>query len=411
MKKLLLFFIILLLAVGLGLLIHNHPAYLYISIGHTHVQTSLWLATAALIITIFLVLQFIHLLRGIYHIPGKIQRLNEQRREKKSSTLTHKGLCALLEERWDDCEAYFCKSVKKQDNPLFYYLGAAYAAFAQNKQEQAEKYLNKAQEFAGSSEIIVIEVMRARWQLLEKDYQQALDRLTLLQKISPNHPFVLNGLKEVYVASQNWQGLYALLPKLRHHTTIDVKALDTLEQQVLTVLLNQAGQSKSFSSSLEGFWKATPKKWREEPAILAIYIKYLIEQNQHEKAEKILKGVLKKRREAVLLEEYTRINSADSIKQLARAELWLKEDQRNPDLLFCLGSLCARHRLWGKAKTYLEASLRYKPRSEVYPILGQVLEQLDEKQAALDCYKAGVNFLAGEHSLLHHYPATKSFAV
>lgn len=392
MKKLILCFVVLLLSVGLGVLIHDHPAYVFISAGHTTIQTSLWFAIFALIVILLVVRFVIRLLRGIYHIPRSVHHFFSERREKKSQALTQKALCALLEERWDDSEAYFQKIAKQQDYPLFHYLAAAQAAFEQHKEAAANEYLNKAQKIVKPSEVLVLEIMRARWQLRAGNYQQALATLTLLHDISPKHPFVLLGLKETYLALENWKKLYRLLPQLRQHTPLDQTQLDALEERTLSALLEKTGQEKLFSK-LEDNWKGLSKKWREKPQLLAIYTKYLIEQNQHAKAEKLLKAELEKNRDAALLEQYACVKSKDPAKQLSRAEFWLKRDPHNPDLLLCLGNLCIRHRLWGKAKTYLELSLKYQSRAQIYPILGEVLEQLDQKQAALTCYKQGLHSL------------------
>ena len=61
-----------------------------------------------------------------------------------------------------------------------------------------------------------------------------------------------------------------------------------------------------------------------------------------------------------------------------------------PVLLLCLGRLSLRNRLFGKARDYLQSSLQIEPRSETYRELGQLLEQLNETQAALDCYRKGL---------------------
>lgn len=386
MKKLILFFIVLLLAVGLGVLIHNHPATLLINIGHTAIQTSLWFAIIVLMIISFLIYQFICFLGGIYHIPFKFHHFIAERTERKLHQTTRKALCALLEGRLSECENYFYKSAKKESYPFFDYVAAAQAAFEQNKQEDATKYLKKAQEIAQPPEKLSLEIVRVRWQLAAQQYQAALATLQTLQKTAPTHPFILNGLKDIYLALENWQDLHILLPQLKKYGGLNETTSDTLEQHILSKLLDQ-----SSASELEKNWEAIPKKWRQIPLFLSIYTKHLITHNQHNKAEKILKDALNKHRDTALLEQYTRVNSKDPVKQLSSAEAWLKQDDRNPDLLFCLGNLCVRHRLWGKAKTYLEASLKYKLRPEIYPVLGEVLERLDQKHAALDCYKAGLN--------------------
>lgn len=387
MKKLTLFFVVLLLAVGLGVLMHNNPASVFITMGHTVIQASLWFAIIAFLIVIFLAYHLVNLLRGVFHIPSRLRHFMAERAERKLHELTRKALNALLEGDWKESEIYFRKSAAKEPYAFFDYVAAAQSAFELNNSKNVAVYLKKAKDIVEPSEALALEIIQVRWQLAAKEYQSALVALQKLQQVSPNHPFILNGLKEVYLASKDWQRLQKLLPQLKE-TGLDQVAFDALEQRVLSALLDQSSLSE-----LEKNWEEIPKKWRSTPQFLAIYVKHLIAKDQHNKAEKILNEALKKHRDVALLEQYARVNSKDSVKQLSRAEVWLKQDDRNPDLLFCLGSLCARHRLWGKAKTYLEMSLKYKPRPEIYPVLGEVLERLEQKYAALDCYKTGLAFL------------------
>jgi HemY protein len=393
MKKLILFFIVLFLAVGLGVVIQRYPATLLLSIGSIQIQASLWFALTAVIVGIFLLRQILRCIQGIYHIPAHVHHFLADRRTQKLQVFTQKARRALLEENWLTCETYFYKSAKKTPSPFFYYLAAAHAAGEQKKYTSAEKYLEKAQKIAQTpDDLFTLRTMHARTLLDTKDYHAAHTILTTLEKTAPTHPFVLNGLKEVCLASQDWQKLHALLPLLRKHHILLPTELDTFEHTLYSALLHQAGKTKILPL-LKKTWKTFPKTEQENPHLIAIYVHYLLTYNQQKTAEKILKTALSKKPEACLLQQYTQLQSEDSVKQLAHAELWLKKDPQNADILFCVGSLCARYRIWGKAKTYLEKSLSYAPRAETYMLLGKVLEELDQKYAALDCYKTGLHSL------------------
>jgi HemY protein len=45
-------------------------------------------------------------------------------------------------------------------------------------------------------------------------------------------------------------------------------------------------------------------------------------------------------------------------------------------LLHALGTLCQRQQLWGKAQTYLEASLALEPSHRTHLALGELFRQL-----------------------------------
>ncbi len=400
MKKLIIAFIVLLAAVALGVFAQHTPSNLFITLGSTYIQTTLWFAVAAIIVGVFLLYQVWRILRGAYHIPGRVRHFSQRRRDTKNQQLTQRALCALFEGYWDNCEKYLLKSISAEDHMFFHYLGAAEAAYRQKKYVAGDTYLKKAQRIAQPSEVMALEITRARWQLTMQEYQQALTTLQLLQKVSPKHRFVVNGLKDVYLAMENWQALCDLLPNVRRYGNLSDATLDALEQHVYISLLHQAGSAGSAAENqptvavrLDQAWNAVPNRWHESPAIVAVYVKYLIRQAQHKKAEVVLKKALKDHHDPVLLEQYAQLISDDPARQLSRAEEWLKQDEQNTDLLLCLGKLCFELRLWGKAKNYLEAGLKIQPRVNIYPLLGQVLEQLGEKAAALECYKAGLQFV------------------
>ena len=54
---------------------------------------------------------------------------------------------------------------------------------------------------------------------------------------------------------------------------------------------------------------------------------------------------------------YGRLTAGDQMARIAKAEAWLRRHQKDASILIDLGRMCFRKRLWGKAQTYLDASL------------------------------------------------------
>ena len=90
-----------------------------------------------------------------------------------------------------------------------------------------------------------------------------------------------------------------------------------------------------------------------------------------------------------LVRLYGRIETESLPAQLSIAEGWLKDRPQDPDLLLALARLCLQNRLWGKARSYLEASIGILPKVESYQELGILLEQMDEPDKALECFRTG----------------------
>ena len=71
---------------------------------------------------------------------------------------------------------------------------------------------------------------------------------------------------------------------------------------------------------------------------------------------------------------------------MASAERWLAQHNQEASLLFALGRLCERAQLWGKAQSYLEASLALAESWRTHLALGELhakLGRADEANAHL----------------------------
>ncbi len=85
-------------------------------------------------------------------------------------------------------------------------------------------------------------------------------------------------------------------------------------------------------------------------------------------------------------------------KQLEMVESWLDDHQQNPHLLLALGKMCTSLSLWGKAKSYLEASLAVNPIPQNFLRLARLLEEhMAEPAAAQEYYRQGLHLLAGDY--------------
>ena len=111
-------------------------------------------------------------------------------------------------------------------------------------------------------------------------------------------------------------------------------------------------------------------------------------------AEKCLLKALNHHWDRKLLRQYAKVPSANPSKQLAYAESWLKLHPNDAGLYVCLGKLCIRNRLWGKAQGYLVKARELEPSPGILHDLGQVYEHLDDKVLAMSCYRQGLELEA-----------------
>ncbi|UCE89103.1 MAG: heme biosynthesis protein HemY [Pseudomonadota bacterium] len=375
-------------AVLLGLLANEDPGYVLIGRGYRTVEMSLALfaTLAALLFGIGYLL--IRSVVSTWEMPARWRRWKTRRRARKAHASSTKGLIELSQGHWAQAERALLKHARYSETPLLNYLSAARAAQKQNAPDRRDRYLSMAHSSMRGADFAV-ELTQAELQFAHGQQEQALATLVHLRSIAPNHPHVLYLLARVYEQLKSWGDLKDLLPSLRKHQVFNAAALTEIEKSVQSELLRIAAASHK-PDNLRGSWQHVPRELRRDQDLIELYAGSLVEANLHDDAEAVLRDAIKHSWNIALVDLYGLSASGTPDKQLALAEGWLKGREHNPKLLLALGRLAVRAKLWGKARAYLEASIGAAPSSAAYRELGLLLEQLDESEAAAECFRKGL---------------------
>jgi HemY protein len=89
-----------------------------------------------------------------------------------------------------------------------------------------------------------------------------------------------------------------------------------------------------------------------------------------------------------LLTIYGRLSGGELTARIAKAEAWLRSHPDDARLLDALGRMCLQQRLWGKAQSYLEASLAVEPTQQTHLELARLADQLERPEEANKHYRA-----------------------
>ena len=89
-----------------------------------------------------------------------------------------------------------------------------------------------------------------------------------------------------------------------------------------------------------------------------------------------------------LVSIYGRLAAGDQMVRIAKAEAWLRRHPKDASILLALGRMCFRKRLWGKAQTYLDASLAVEVTQEAHLELARLCDQLERTEEANKHYRA-----------------------
>ncbi|MDX9767606.1 MAG: hypothetical protein RBT51_09720, partial [Ectothiorhodospiraceae bacterium] len=211
----------------------------------------------------------------------------------------------------------------------------------------------------------------------------------------PDHPYALRLRALAMQRIGDSAGLFALLPRLRKLKDMDDVALDAFETPAVRDEITRLTKAADLAG-LDAAWRALPRYLRERPALVCAYVDALSTLGQTARAESVLRNALRHAWHDTLIDLYGSMPHQDLPRAIAFAERFLREREleRNAALLLALGRLCRRERLWGKARGYFDASLASQPRPDTYRELGDLLEQLGERDPARHCFRKGLRLAA-----------------
>jgi HemY protein len=387
------------IAVGVGFFVHRRliagdAGYVIIGYDRWVLESSLLVILVTLIVAFVLFYFLVRVVLQAMSIPKVLKKRGGELRNKRSQEALITGLIETAEGNWEKAERNLIRHAADSGAPLINYLTAARAAHARGAVEQRDEYLKLAREIAPESELAV-GLTRAELQLSNKQFEEALESLTHLNKIAPSHAAVLRLTHQAYAQMEDWESLRSLLPALHKNKVLMEAEVKLLETETYSALIRQKSESRDVTA-LREVWATVPEHIRASTGIQSLYFAAMIEAGAGEEIEDELRRALGDEWDETLLVLYGCIQLSDREKQLKHAETWLGPHPKDAVLFRVLGKLAIHCKLWNKAKDYLEKSLNVEPSVEAYQLLGDVLHQQNDFAAACHYYRNGLMFASSE---------------
>lgn len=395
MLRLITFLIFLILSVWAGIQVVRHPGYLLLVYQPWMVQMPLWFAALSVVLVLVLFYVFIDSVDRIQFTWYRLKNWLRYRREHQLYSKTQQGLLLLIEGRAQKAERKLLAGVMQTGEPLINYLAAAKAAQEQAAFDRRDKYIHKAYEIAPEASLS-IGLVQAELELQQDQLEHAAATLNHLRLSSPRHPEVLTLLEKVYVRLGDWKNLQGLLPALRKAKIVTSEQFEQFEKNLYCEILRTA--SIKTLADVHQIWDDMPRAMRKNPDVACAYVKQLMRFSDTKNSEAIIRKILKQHWQPELVSIYGTLPFTNLNRQLVIVGAWLQLYGQKPVLLLVLGTLCMRVQLWGKAKDYFEKCLSIGPYPEASLEYGKLLEQLDEKEAALAVYRDGLVQVRPSHS-------------
>ena len=401
-------FLLIAAAACIGLAIAEDTGYVLIAYKSFRYESSVW-ATLALIVVLWLLIWGIKLLVELVTAStGLVNPWSRRNRSRRVQIAIEQGQMDLAEGRWASAQKHLSRAAEAERQPLLFYLGAARAANELGHYEESDKLLERALQRQPQAEL-AIALSHAQLQVDRADTDGALNTLQAMHERHPHNVQVLRQLQRLHQQRGDWTALIRLLPELRKDKVLPAKELAELESRAWGQNLNLAAQRETEGEaalqSLQRAWQQLTSAQRQEPALVLAYAEQLRQLGAQGEAEEVLRGALKRSYDSHLVRLYGLLRGKDPVKQLQTAEGWLKAHPADPSLLLTLGRLCLQNSLWGKARDYLENSLKLQRNPEACAELARLLAQLGETDRSNQLFQEGLNLL-DERLLALPLPAT-----
>ncbi|MBV4538574.1 heme biosynthesis protein HemY [Pseudomonas urmiensis] len=383
-------------AAALGIAIAKHSGYVLIAYGSFRYQSGLWAALGALVGIVLAVWLLRYLIGLVLTSSGVVNPWSRRNRRRRTRIAVEQGQLDLAEGRWASAQRHLHRAAEAERQPLLYYLGAARAANELGRSEDSDNLLERALERQPQAEL-AIALTHAQLQMDRGEADGALETLLAMHERHPHNGQVLRLLQRLYLQRGDWPALIRLLPELRKGKVLPANELAELEQrawgQNLNLATTRGEDSQSARQALERAWQQLTSAQRQEPQLVLACAEQLRQVGAQGEAEQVLRAALKRQYESHLARLYGLVRGEDPARQLQTAEGWLKDHPQDPSLLLTLGRLSLQNRLWGKARDYLESSLRLERNPETCAELARLLAGLGEIERSNQLFQEGLGLL------------------
>lgn len=384
------------IAVGLGLGIAKHPGYVLIDYPHVfRYESGLWSTLAALVAIVLVVFVVWVLLHLVLTSAGVVNPWSGRNRERRVQIAVEQGQLDLAEGRWASAQRNLHRAAEGERQPLLYYLGAAKAANELGRHEDSDNLLERALERQPQAELAVA-LTHAQLQVDRGNAEGARATLEAMRERHPGNVQVLRQLQHLHQQRGDWSALIHLLPELRKSKAVTAAELTELEHRAWgenLTLVSTREEGEAALEALKRAWEQLSAGQRQEPALVLAYADQLRQLGAQAEAESTLRAALKRGYDSHLARLYGLVVGSDPAKQLHTAEGWLKEHADDSSLLLTLGRLSLQNSLWGKARDYLENSLRLQRNPEACAELARLLARLGETERSNQLFQEGLGLL------------------
>ena len=379
MRWLVAFLFLLVLAVAAALAAGFSKGYVLLVYPPYRLEMALSFFIVSLMVGFAALYAFIRLAMHTLRLPRDVRDYRLRRSRNRARSAMDQALTAFFEGHYRRAEKFAAVALKLQESPALSAVVAARAAHEQRNLEARDNYL-KAAEFAAPENKLLQLIAQAEFFVEDRRAREALDVLDAAKLVAPRNPAVMRLEVRAHSVAKNWPQVLECLAQLNKFKDFDRKQLEPMRFNALREIL----ASKTLDgAALKDFWRKMLPAERLDASLAAAGARAFAGISMSEEAQDIIERALANHWDSDLALLYADIPAEKPLAQIERAEAWLKNHPNDAQLLLALGKLCAAEKLWGKAQSYIEASLSVEQSRPAHAAYAQLMEKMGKSDEAL----------------------------
>lgn len=292
------------------------------------------------------------------NLPSLVREQRERRAAKKRDDNFVGGLRAYCEYRYQDAEQSLGQWQGDDVRLGLARVLAARAAQEMRAVAQRERHIQEANEHGAE---LAAQLFEAEAHLAIKDAAAALVAINRAKEIAPQHTGLLRlELKTRQLLGQ-WDEVERLLDILSRSNALEAGVASQMRRMAYAENLKRRAED---DRGLLEYWKKVPAEFKHDVLVARAAARAFMQRGGHDTALDVLESALNREWNEDLVALYGELRGSSPTRQIEQAEKWLHAQPRDAQLLLTLAQLCSVQQLWGKAQSYLEASLAISSSAE-----------------------------------------------
>lgn len=387
MRGLVWFLLVAAVAVGLALLARVNEGYVLVVAPPYRIELSLALTLILLFASFVLIYSVLRLAAHTVRLPAYVAAFRQRQRASQAEEALRGAWQAYLEGRFSRAQRLAARAFELDEAPSLAALLAARSAHFMRDSERRDLWLTRAEGVQDEAKVARL-ATQAELLLDERRFEEARTVLRELYDTGPKHVATLRMLLRAEQGLQNWDEVLRLVHTLEKRGAISA---DTARQLRVTATIENLKKKALDAAQMRHFWRGVGDDSKVEPRVAGTAARLFIRLGDCRTAHSIVAASLSREWSDDLVRLYSECKDVDSLERLQQAEIWLATRPRDSTLLLTLGRLCIQQELWGKAQSYLEASLAERPTRAAHIELARLLDRISRAEEADRHYRAATD--------------------